>query len=88
MQAGWRASLQQPQREGRLAAMDIYNPHRIRLDNMEIAVRTRAVREAAGCATLADILLFGRRRMAMVRGCGVAVLNNIEAVAVNFGYGF
>jgi DNA-directed RNA polymerase alpha subunit len=64
------------------------NPHDIPLGDLQLAVRSRAVLESAGCATLADILLRGRRQMAAERGCGPAVLKNIEQVAADYGYGF
>jgi DNA-directed RNA polymerase alpha subunit len=64
------------------------NPHDIPLDVLELAVRTRAVLEAVGCSTLADVLLRGRRQIAAVRGCGAAVLANIEHAVELYGYRF
>lgn len=64
------------------------DPLDIGLDYLELAVRTRAVLDSAGLGTLGAILLFGRYRISKQRGCGRAVLRNIEVVCNDHGYGF
>lgn len=64
------------------------DPHKIGLDYLELAHPSRAVLENANLGSLGAFLLFGRHRMSKQRGCGPAVLRNIEVICNDHGYGF
>jgi len=63
------------------------DPHTITLDELELSMRARNILLFAECKTLADILLFGRRRLGQVPNCGPTTIRDIAHAVSRFGYG-